>query len=76
MITASVKIRLHKGQRRSFGGRSSSIDLDEDGIDDGRFFSSNCRAICANASAFFSSLSTYNSLENIQIIFKNLIFFY
>ncbi len=33
MITASIKTRLHKGQRRSFGGRSLSVDLDEIGID-------------------------------------------
>jgi hypothetical protein len=64
VITASVNTCLHKGQRRSFGGRSSSIDFDEE-----TFFSSACRAICANASAFFSILSTYNSLKNIPKLF-------
>ncbi len=65
MITVSVKTRLHNGQRRSFGGRSSWLDLDEVGIDDETFFSLDCRTDWANASCFHF-LSTYDSLEKKQ----------
>jgi hypothetical protein len=43
---------LNKEQRRSFGGGSSSVDFDEDVIDDETFLSLECRVICANASTF------------------------
>lgn len=62
VMTASTKTRLHKRQRRSSGGESSSADFVKTGTDIPAFLSSVCRAISANASAFFSILSTYNSL--------------
>jgi hypothetical protein len=58
------------GQSRSFGGGSSSVDFNVDGFIDETFFSSICRI----ASAFFSILSTYNSLKKQKIISTNFIF--
>jgi hypothetical protein len=55
MIIPSSKIRLPKGQRRSFERKSLSVDFDEDTIDDESFLSSDCRIIDVNASAFFRS---------------------
>jgi hypothetical protein len=70
----NISINLfHKGSIRSLDGKFSSVDFDEVGFDDEIFFISDCRAICANASAPFSILSTYNSLKkNIKRILKTI----